>query len=139
MQDRYDAAPIEAQARQHWEAIDAYKTVEDTQTEMEQLRSDFQTRVALIEADARGRIQVAIKEAQTERERIISEARALADTAVKNGAADLEREKQESLHNLQETIVSLAMKAAGKALGNAGNTNALQNSIEAHIKQRYLA
>jgi leucyl-tRNA synthetase len=29
MQDRYDAAPIEAQARLHWEAIDAYKTVEN--------------------------------------------------------------------------------------------------------------
>ena len=29
MQDRYDAAPIEAQARLHWETIDAYKTVEN--------------------------------------------------------------------------------------------------------------
>src|SRR5260221_8754018 len=50
---------------------DAYKRVEDTRHEMEQLRTDYQSHIAQIEADARARIQTAIREAQAERERVL--------------------------------------------------------------------
>src|SRR5581483_5545396 len=50
---------------------DAYKTRDTFQHEMEALRADYLARIGQIEAEARTHIQAAIKEAQTERERLI--------------------------------------------------------------------
>ena len=51
---------------------DTYRTVQQMQHEMETLRADYLVRIAEVEAEARGRIQTAIKEAQGERERVLA-------------------------------------------------------------------
>jgi F-type H+-transporting ATPase subunit b len=112
---------------------DAYKSVEDTRHEMERLRSDYQVRITQIEADARARIQTAIREAQSERERLLAEAREQADAAIKKGVADMEREKNEALASLHERMTGLALNAVAKALGSVGDPATLRRSIEEHI------
>ena len=112
---------------------DAYHQVEATRAEMEHLRSDYQTRIGDIEAEARGRIQVAIKEAQTERERIITESRTTSEALIKQGIAEMEGEKSQAMRDMQGRIVGMALGAAGKALGTAANSATLRTAIEQRI------
>lgn len=112
---------------------DAYHQVEATRAEMEQLRADYQARLSDIEAEARGRIQTAIKEAQTERERITSESRAISEAAIKQGIAEMEAEKSQAMHDMHQRIVGMALGAAGKALGVAANPAILRTAIEQRI------
>ncbi len=112
---------------------DAYHQVEATRAEMERLRTDYQARIGDIEAEARGRIQTAIKEAQTERERIIAESRATSEALIKQGIAEMEGEKSQAMQDMRERIVGMALGAAGKALGNAGNSASLRTAIEQRI------
>src|ERR1051325_10992230 len=79
------------------EIANAYTAVEDTRHEMERLRFEYQAHMAEIENDARSRIQAAIKEAQTERERIITEARTASDAAIREGVASMQLEKEQAL------------------------------------------
>lgn len=112
---------------------DAYHRVEATNAEMARLRDEYQARIAEIEADARARIQNAIKEAQHERERILAESRATSEAAIKQGIADMDAEKTQAMQEMQQRIVGMAMNAAGKALGNSANATTLRPAIEQRI------
>ena len=115
---------------------DAYTTVEQTRHEMETLRSDYQSRIIRIEADARSHIQQAIKEAQSERERILAEARAKADAAIQQGVDAMQREKTEALTSLRERMVAIALTAVDKAVGRAVDVNTLRQPIEERVIAR---
>ena len=117
------------------EKADAYRKVETTEQEMEALRADYLTRITQIEAEARSHIQVAIKEAQSERERIMTEARMQTDALLKQGIAAMESEKIEALISLQPRMVGIASSAADKALGSAGDQTTLRQAIETRIMQ----
>ncbi len=111
------------------------KTIQEAQREMETLRADYLNRIAQVEAEARARIQNAIREAQTERERLMAESRTQAEAAIQQGVADMERERIEALESLRERMVALALQAAGKALGPAVDSVAMRRSIEDSIKR----
>src|SRR2546422_10770221 len=57
------------------EIANAYSTVDQTRREMDNLRSEYQGRLAAIEAEARGRIQETVSDAQHQRGKMISDAR----------------------------------------------------------------
>ena len=56
-----------------------YDRLESAQREMEALKSDYETRLTAIEAEAREKIQTAIKEAQAARDQILADAKKKAD------------------------------------------------------------
>lgn len=120
-------------ARRDQSIKDAYKTVEQTRHEMEALRADYQSRIIKIEGEARTHIQQAIKEAQSERERILADARARADAAIRDGVDAMEREKAEALTSLRQRMVAIALTAVDKALGRAVDANSLRMSIEERV------
>ena len=112
---------------------DTYHTVQEMQHEMETLRADYLVRIAAVEAEARGHIQTAIKEAQSERERILAEARMQSEQTLKQGVTDMEREKVEALVSLRESMVGMALTALQKTLGAAADPSVLRASIESSI------
>jgi F-type H+-transporting ATPase subunit b len=116
------------------EITDAYSQRDRLQHEMEALRADYLARLAVIEAEARSHIQAAVKEAQTERERMLAEARASSDMALKTGIANLEREMAEALQSLQGNMVGLAADAAGKALGGSVDATLLRSTVEERMQ-----
>ena len=120
-------------ARRDKSIKDAYKTVEQMRHEMESLRADYQTRIIKIEGEARTQIQQAIKVAQSERERILADARTRADAAILQGVEEMEREKTDALASLRERMVEIALTAVDKALGRAVDPNSLRGDIERRI------
>ena len=115
---------------------DAHDTVERVRHEMETLRADYQARIIKIEGEARTHIQQAIKEAQAERERILTEARTQAEATLQQGVQAMEREKAEALTSLRERMVDIALGALDKALGKAADPNALRRTIEKSVAAR---
>ena len=86
---------------------------------MEQSRREYEQRLATIEAEARERIQGALKEAQALKDEVIASAHADAERIVRRGEEEIRREKQKALVELREQVADLAVAAAGKILGSA--------------------
>jgi F-type H+-transporting ATPase subunit b len=103
---------------------DAYDTVDGMRQDMEELRAEYQARIIKVESEARSHIQQAIKEAQTERERILSD---------HQGITAMEKEKAEALTGLRQRMVAIATGAVEKALGKTADPRALRRSIERGI------
>ncbi len=125
-------APVDARDRK---IAEAHTTVEETRREMEGLRADYQTRIARVEADARARIQAAIREAQAERERVLAEARARSETALREGVAVMDREKNEALTSLRDQIVDVAAGVVAKAMGLGIDAPTLRSIIASKISE----
>jgi F-type H+-transporting ATPase subunit b len=86
---------------------------------MEQSRRDYEQRLASIEAEARGKIQAALKEAQALKDEVIASAQTEAERIVRRGEEEIRREKQKALVELREQVADMAVMAAGKILGSA--------------------
>jgi F-type H+-transporting ATPase subunit b len=119
-------------ARKH-EISNAYKTVDDTRREMENLRAEYQGRLANIEAEARGRIQETVRDAQKHREQMIAEARSRAEEIMREGAENIEREKHETLAGMRTTLDDVAIHALTKAL------QAEPDATQRKLVDRYIA
>jgi F-type H+-transporting ATPase subunit b len=96
---------------------DAYKAVEDTRREMENLRAEYQGRLTAIEAEARGRIQDTVREAQEQRERLVVEARARVEALQREGAAGIQTETSATLADMRGTLDDVALEALTRATG----------------------
>lgn len=112
---------------------DAYTRRDALRQEMEALRSEYLTRIAQVEADARSRIQAAVREAQAERERMLTEAREHAEAQISRAAADLEREREEALKALHGRMATMAITAVGKALGSSVDPAIVRGAVEQQI------
>jgi F-type H+-transporting ATPase subunit b len=86
---------------------------------MEQSRQEYEQRLATIEAEARDKIQGALKEAQALKDEVIATAQTEADRIVRRGEEEIRREKQKALVELREEVADMAVMAAGKILGSA--------------------
>jgi F-type H+-transporting ATPase subunit b len=86
---------------------------------MEQSRREYEQRLATIEAEAREKIQGALKEAQVLKDEVIASAHADAERIVRRGEEEIRREKEKALVELREQVADMAVMAAGKILGSA--------------------
>ncbi len=85
--------------------------------EMEQLRADYEQRLANIEVEAREKIQAAVRDAQQARDDRLNEARAQAEQMIARGAEEVEREKEKALIEIRDKVADLATLAAGQIIG----------------------
>ncbi len=85
----------------------------------EQLKVDLDARLAGIEAEARTRIQAAIKEAQVAKDDMLAEAKTRVDGMLKRGEEDLAREREKILAEIRGQTVDLSIAAASKIIGES--------------------
>lgn len=78
----------------------------------EQLKAEYQKKLAAIEQEARAQIQQATHEAQTARNEMLDEARHKKDELLTQAATEIEREKRKALVELRDQIAQLAISAA---------------------------
>ncbi|MDI6827572.1 MAG: F0F1 ATP synthase subunit B [Armatimonadota bacterium] len=97
----------------------AIDNANNEQAKAEQLREEFERRMAGIEAEARARVQAAVKEANVAKEEILTEARNRAESILQRGREDLAREREKILTQLREEVVNISLAAAGKVIEEA--------------------
>lgn len=102
---------------------------------MEQARTDYEQRIASVEAEAREKIQAAIKEAQGMKDEIVGSARTESERIISRGLAEIEREKTTALAELRTEVADLAIGAATKVLGRAIDERAHRDLIRDFVKQ----
>jgi len=98
------------------EVADTYSAAERERETMEELRRDYEKRLAGIEAEAREKIQTAIKEAQAARDEIIADARERADALLKRGEDELAREREKAIFEIRKEIADLVISASSKLI-----------------------
>jgi F-type H+-transporting ATPase subunit b len=94
-----------------------YDRLDASQREMEALKADYETRLTAIEAEAREKIQGAIKEAQAARDQIIADANAKSREIITRAEAEANREKEQAMISLRQQIVDIAMRTTTHVVG----------------------
>jgi F-type H+-transporting ATPase subunit b len=115
---RYLFGPVMGlvQSRQR-EIKSTYEAAENEQAKAEEFRADYEKRLAGIEVEARARIQEAVKKAEEAKNEIIADARHRSEDILKRGQEELVREREKTLAQIREEVVSIALDAAGKLIG----------------------
>ncbi len=114
---------------------DTYDQLDRDRAMMEQTRRDYEQRLANIEAEARERIQAAVKEAQALRDNLVADARTQAESIVEQGRNESERERQQAFLEMRQQIVAIAVAAAGKVIGESLNEPRQTKLVDDFITQ----
>lgn len=93
-----------------------YEAADSEKTKAEELRQDYDRKLANIEAEAREKINAAIKDGQTARDEILDEARSKADAIMRRSEEELARERDKVMQELREEVVGIAIGAATKLI-----------------------
>jgi F-type H+-transporting ATPase subunit b len=101
------------------EIAGTYDKLDADQKQMEALKAEYEGRLEQIEAEAREKIQSAIKEAEAARDKIIADANVRAKDLVVKAEAEAEREREQAMITLRQQIVELAMGATHKVVGES--------------------
>ncbi len=101
------------------EIQDVYDGLDRDRASMDDLKRQYEERLANIEAEARERIQAAVKEAQSLRDNLIADAHQNAEAITISARNEAERERQKAFLEMRQQIISLAVSAAGKVVEEA--------------------
>ena len=96
-----------------------YDRLESGQREMEALKADYESRLTVIEAEAREKIQTAIKEAQAARDQILADANQKSHEIVSKAEAEAERAKEQAMTELRMRIVDIAVGTTRRIIGES--------------------
>ena len=94
-----------------------YEAAENEQAKAEEFRTEYEKRLTGIEAEARAKIQEAIKHADDAKNEIIADARHRSEDILKRGEEELAHEREKTLAAIREEVVDLSLEAAGKLVG----------------------
>lgn len=110
-----------------------YDKLDADQREMKELKSEYETRLTAIEAEARERIQTAIREAQAARDQIVSDANTRSREIITRAEQEANREKEQAMITLRQQIVDMALGAATKVIGEGLDTSRQKKLIDDFI------
>lgn len=94
-----------------------FSEAEALRSEMTQMKSDYERRLAETEASAREQIQAQVREAQELRKTLMAEASAKADEMLRKAQEDIQAEKAKALTDIGVYVTNLSLKATEKLLG----------------------
>jgi F-type H+-transporting ATPase subunit b len=96
-----------------------YDKLDADQKQMEALKAEYESRLEQIEAEAREKIQAAIKEAEAARDKIIADANTKAKELVVKAESEAEREREQAMITFRQQVVDLALGATQKVIGES--------------------
>lgn len=94
-----------------------FTEAEELRVSMDQLRKDYEQRLAATEASAREQIQAQIREAQALKQTLMAEATQRADALVAQAEKQIEQEKQKAILDIRSSVVDMTLAAAEKVIG----------------------
>ncbi|MFM7321799.1 MAG: F0F1 ATP synthase subunit B [Armatimonadota bacterium] len=110
-----------------------YDRLDASQREMETLKADYEARLNAVEAEARDKIQTAIKEAQASRDQILADANAKSREIITRAEAEANREKEQAMITLRQQIVDIAMRTTTHVVGESLDSARHQKLVDEFI------
>lgn len=111
-----------------------FTEAEELRQRMEEMRTEYEGRLAAAEAQAREQIQAQIREAQDLRDQLRAEAVQQAEELKKRALEDIEREKDKIVGDLRLHVVNLTLQATERLVGenvdDAKNRKLVEEFIE---------
>ena len=108
---------------------------EASRVKMNVAREDYEKRIAEIEAEARTRIQDAMKQANQAREELLAKAHADAEKYVEKGKADLDRERDKIEVTLRDRVADLAVLAASRIIHKNLDASAQRGLVDEVMRE----
>ncbi|MBI5705492.1 MAG: F0F1 ATP synthase subunit B [Armatimonadetes bacterium] len=105
----------------------------EMRAEMAQLKSDYEKRIVQTEAEARESIQATIREAQSLRDQLRSDAVKQAEELKKTAIAEIEQEKQKIMGDLRLHVVNLTLQATERLVGESMDDAKSRRLVEEFI------
>ena len=93
-----------------------FKRIEDAQAAVERMKSDYDKKLADIEAESRAKIQEAIAEGKKDSQEIRENARQEARTILDKAQENIENEVAKAKHELKQKIIELTLGTTEKLL-----------------------
>ncbi len=106
----------------------AHNEVQTALRDVQNLRNDYDSRLKSIEAEARERIDAAVREAETVRGEIIAEAKSTADAINRRTQEELARERNRQRLLLRRQLVQSALDAAEQSIVST-NSDSTQREL----------
>jgi len=94
-----------------------YAAAEKNLADAEELRGEFESKLADIKAIEREKLQEAVRRGEEQGESIVVKARSSADDIRHKADQDIEIESQKAQVQLRDSVVSMALGAAEKVIG----------------------
>lgn len=110
-----------------------FSEAESLRSEMTELRTSYEKRIAETEASAREQIQNQIKEAQALGNQLKAQAAAEKEEMVKKAQAEIDQEKNRVLTDLRLHVVNLTLGATERVLGENVDNDRNRKLIEEFI------
>ena len=96
-----------------------YEGAENERARAGDLKAEYEKQLAGADAEARTRIQAAIKEAESAKNDILADARSRSEEILRRGQEGLAREREKILAQIREEVVDISLAAAGKLIGES--------------------
>ncbi len=122
----YFYAPLkEAMDARNHELESTFAETEQLRSQMITLKTEYESRLAQTESEARFQIQNQIKEAQNLRQQLMTEAGERADALIRQAEREIENEKAHAIATIRTHVVDLTLAAAEKVIGE--NMDSVKN------------
>jgi len=110
-----------------------FTEAEELRARMDQMRSEYEQRLAETEASAREQIQAQIKEAQKLRTELVAEANAKRDEMIKKASEEIEYEKNRVMAEIRMEVVNLTLTATERILGESVDNDRNRKLVQEFI------
>ncbi len=110
-----------------------YTDAERAVADAEQMRADFEHKLADIKVIERERVQEAVKRGEGVAGGIVAEARTKADATLAKAKADIDTEVEKAQISLRDDVVRMAIQAAEKVIGERLDDESHRRLIREYI------
>jgi F-type H+-transporting ATPase subunit b len=112
---------------------DTFSEAENLRTEMQQMKANYETQLKQTEEDARTRIQNEVKKAQDLRTQIQAEANAKADEMLRKAREEIEAERARVMNDVRVHVANLSLLATERILGENVDNDRNRKLVEEFI------
>lgn len=117
------------------ELENTFSEAEGLRSEINQMRTDYEARLAKTEVEAREQIQTQVREAQALGQQLRAEAAAQAEEMKRSASSEIAAERDKVMRELQISVVNLTLQATEKLLGENVDSEKNRKLVEEFIQQ----
>jgi len=115
------------------EVLEGYERNERARQELEELKNNYEARLANIESEATQKMEQAVKEAQKLAQEILTTTRQEADEMRERAIYDINQEKKKALTEIRDEVVNLSMELTTKMIQKSMDKKTAEKLVDDFI------